>query len=129
MRIAAIADLHYRVNSRASLKQWMPGVEREADVLVLAGDLTDTGRTEEMEVLLKDLKEISLPKVAVLGNHDYESDQEVQLSKMLKEQRVLVLEGNVLEIDAIGFVGTKGFAGGLEPYDPAFRRKRPQRFH
>ncbi len=114
MKIAAIADLHYRVNSNGLLNQLMPNVEREADLLVLAGDLTDTGKRAEMQILLTDLKPLSLPKVAVLGNHDYESDHAEELTLMLKQAGVLVLEGNVMEIDGVGFVGTKGFAGGFD---------------
>src|SRR5690606_33159598 len=96
-----------------TIRPLLDGVEQAADLLVLAGDLTDTGQTAEMEVLLREIEPLSLPMVAVLGNHDHESDLADQLAKMLVDRGVCVLEGTVCEIDGVGFVGTKGFAGGF----------------
>ncbi len=75
MRIAAIADLHCRANSAGTIRPLLAGVEREADLLILAGDLTDTGLPDEIKVLDEELKGLKLPIVAVLGNHDHESDK------------------------------------------------------
>jgi Icc-related predicted phosphoesterase len=113
VKIAAIADLHCRVNMTDDIRTLLKQVQREADVLVLAGDLTDTGLPAEMEVVLKELERLSMPKVAVLGNHDHESDQAEVLANMLRSQGINVLEGTVCEIESIGFVGTKGFCGGF----------------
>ena len=51
----------------------------EADVLVLAGDLTNFGQPDEMEPLLNVLVRLRLPTIVVLGNHDYESGKEAEL--------------------------------------------------
>ncbi len=85
-----------------------------ADVLVLTGDLTDTGLPREMDVLAGVLERLSLPIVAVLGNHDHESDQAERLTAMLCDIDVRVLDGSVCEIDGVGFVGSKGFCGGFD---------------
>ena len=114
MRIAAIGDLHYRADSTGLLQHLLPGIEGVADLLILAGDLTDSGQPAEMQVLLHDLKEIPLRIIAVLGNHDHESDQAERLAEMLRESGITVLEGNVVEIENVGFVGTKGFCGGFD---------------
>ncbi|MDQ4075778.1 MAG: metallophosphoesterase, partial [Chloroflexota bacterium] len=111
MRIAAIGDLHYRPNS--VFRPLLQEIEREADLLVLAGDLTDTGRPIEMEVLLSELGPFPLPVVAVLGNHDHESGQAERLSDMLRAAGVILLDGTVVEVEGVGFVGTKGFCGGF----------------
>ena len=114
MRIAAIADLHCRIDSRGMVQDLLKNVENEADVLVLAGDLTDTGLPAEMDVLLDELKPFTLPIVTVLGNHDHESDQAETLAEMLTgRENIRVLQGNVFEIDGVGFIGTKGFCGGF----------------
>ncbi len=114
MRIAAIADIHYRVNSAGKLRQLLGEIEREADILVMPGDFTDTGLPAEMEVLIKDLSQIRVPMVAVLGNHDYESDQEELLKKMMRDKGILLLDGGaVCEFGGVGFVGTKGYCGGF----------------
>ena len=52
MRIAASADLHFTPQSYAKLKDQFERVRDDADVLVLAGDLTNYGQPEEMEPLL-----------------------------------------------------------------------------
>jgi Icc-related predicted phosphoesterase len=84
------------------------------DVLILAGDLTDSGLPSELEVLLVELKQFSIPILAVLGNHDHENDQAQELTDMLNQANVCLLDGTVMEIDGVGFVGTKGFCGGFE---------------
>ena len=85
----------------------------EADVLVLAGDLTNYGLPNEMEPLLNVLVRLRLPTVAVLGNHDYESGKEEELCRMMVEAGIKVLNGSAYERDGVGFAGTKGFVGGF----------------
>jgi hypothetical protein len=114
VRLAALADLHCRVGSGPEVRRLLEGVGGEADALVLPGDLTDTGLPAEMLELLDPLAELALPVVAVLGNHDHESDQAERLAHMLAEAGIRVLEGSVCEIDGVGFVGTKGFCGGFD---------------
>ncbi|MCL6582673.1 MAG: metallophosphoesterase [bacterium] len=113
MRIAAIGDLHCKSDSAGMIRQLLKGVDREADILLLAGDITNLGLVEEMEVLLDELSFFSLPKVAVIGNHDHESNQIELLIKMMTESGILVLDGTSCLIDKVGIVGTKGFCGGF----------------
>lgn len=113
MKIAAIGDLHCKIDSGGLVKQLVAGVEDRADMLVLAGDLTNRGLAEEMQVLVEDLQALSLPIVAVMGNHDHESNQIQLLVNMLRGSGVCVLENDVCEIRGIGFIGTKGFCGGF----------------
>lgn len=115
MKIAAIADLHCRVTSAGEIQPLLEGVET-ADVLLLAGDLTDTGLPAEMEVLLAELAFLEIPIIAVLGNHDHESDARERLAKMLADAGILLLEGTAHEIGDVGFAGTKGFCGGFDRY-------------
>ncbi|MCL4298549.1 MAG: metallophosphoesterase [Anaerolineae bacterium] len=114
MRIAAIADLHCRANSAGTIRPLLEDVEHEADLLILAGDLTDTGLPDEIKILEEELQGLSLPIVAVLGNHDHESDQASALTEMLCNNEIIVLDGTVVEIEGVGFVGTKGFCGGFD---------------
>lgn len=114
MRVAAIADLHCRANSAGLIRPLLGDVERQADVLVLAGDLTDNGLPDEIKTLESELAGLSLPIIAVLGNHDHESDQSEALTEMLCNQGITVLDGTVCEIGDVGFVGTKGFCGGFD---------------
>lgn len=113
MRIAASADLHFTPQSYARLQDQFERVRDEADLLVLAGDLTNYGQPEEMEPLLNVLVRLRLPTVVVLGNHDYESGKEDELRRMLLNGGIKVLDGSGYERDSVGFAGTKGFVGGF----------------
>jgi uncharacterized protein len=113
MKIAALADLHFSPQSYDRVRDAMGRVRDEADVMVLAGDLTNFGKPAEMESLLNALVRIRIPIVAVLGNHDYESGNEQELIQMMTAEGIKVLDGTAYERDGIGFAGTKGFLGGF----------------
>lgn len=113
MRIAATADLHYSPQSYDHIREPLAHVRDEADVLVIAGDLTNYGKPEEMHSLLNALVRLRLPIVAVLGNHDYESSCEQELMRMMTEEGIKVLDGSSYERDGVGFAGAKGFIGGF----------------
>ena len=113
MRIAASADLHFTPQSYAKLKDQFERVRDDADVLVLAGDLTNYGQPDEMEPLLNVLVRLRLPTIVVLGNHDYESGKEEELRRMMIAGGVKVLDGSGYERDGVGFAGAKGFIGGF----------------
>ena len=113
MRIAATADLHFSPQGYASLKDQFERVRDDADVLILAGDLTNYGQPDEMDRLLNVLLRLRIPTIAVLGNHDYESSKEEELCRMMMAAGLKVLDGTAYERDGVGFAGTKGFVGGF----------------
>jgi len=113
MRIAATADLHFTPQNYDRIREPLARVRDEADLLVIAGDLTNYGKPEEMHSLLNALVRLRIPIVAVLGNHDYESGQETELIKMMTTEGIKVLDGSAYERDGVGFAGTKGFVGGF----------------
>jgi Icc-related predicted phosphoesterase len=113
MRIAATADLHFTASRQSVLHDQIGRVRDEADVLVLAGDLTNYGQPEEMAPLLNVVVRSRIPTVAVLGNHDYESGKQSELMAMMSAAGIKVLDGTAYERDGVGFAGTKGFVGGF----------------
>lgn len=113
MRVAATADLHFTPTRFTALKDQLNQVRNEADVLVLAGDLTNFGQPSEMEPLLNAIVRLRIPTIAVLGNHDYESGQQEELMRMMTSEGLKVLDGSAYERDGLGFAGTKGFVGGF----------------
>jgi Icc-related predicted phosphoesterase len=113
MRIAAAADLHFTPQNYDRIREQMNRVRDEADLLVLAGDLTNFGKPDEIDSLLSALVRLRVPIVAVLGNHDYESGHADQLMKRMTDEGVKVLDGTAYERDGVGFAGTKGFPGGF----------------
>lgn len=86
------------------------------DVLLICGDLTDTGRPEEAEVLAAELEACHIPVVGVLGNHDFESGVPEQVIEILNSDDVHILDGESVIIAGIGFAGVKGFGGGFGQY-------------
>lgn len=114
MRIAAVGDLHFGTGSEGALREMFAQVGRSADILVLCGDLTSHGRPEQMHGFLEELAAVKIPIVAVLGNHDHESDAADALATVMEAAGVHVLDGDHIEIEGIGFAGTKGFTGGFD---------------
>ncbi len=115
VRIAALGDLHYSRNAaQGSLQPLFTQITESADVLVLAGDLTDYGLAEEARALAREItSSLKIPSVAVLGNHDCESGQHEEIRRILLDAGVVTLDGDTTEIHGIGFAGVKGFAGGF----------------
>jgi len=112
VRIAAVADLHFG-RAGPPLRTLFGEVAERSDVLALCGDLTDTGEPEEARALARALSATSIPTVAVLGNHDYESGKMAEVSRILCDAGVHVLDGGSYEVYGVGFAGVKGFAGGF----------------
>jgi len=113
LKVAAVGDLHMKDDGTISYKDLFGEVSRVADVLVLTGDLTDLGKPHEAELLAEDLRACSIPVVGVLGNHDYECNAVEEISKILRQAGVRLLDGQATEVEGVGFVGVKGFAGGF----------------
>ncbi len=113
LKVAALADLHVKEGEVRPYRELFDEICGAADVLVLAGDLTDFGRPEEAHVLAEDVRACSLPVLAVLGNHDHDSNQAYEVRRILREAGVKLLEGQTHVIGNVGFVGAKGFGGGF----------------
>lgn len=112
MTVAAIGDLHVTEDSVAPYRELFAEISRTADVLVLCGDLTNFGKTTEAEILAEDLRTCDIPVVGVLGNHDFECGQPEEVTRILHEAGMTVLDEQAIEIDGVGFAGVKGFMGG-----------------
>jgi Icc-related predicted phosphoesterase len=114
LRVAAAADIHAREGDAGRLHALVRDVAQDADVLVLGGDLTDLGRLEQAEVLLEAFDDCPIPVIATLGNHDYESGNAEEISRLLAESTVHLLDRSSVVIDGVGFSGVKGFGGGFD---------------
>ena len=115
MKLAAVGDLHC---SRSHVGFWAPRlrpVSDEADILLLAGDLTLTGDPQELRVLLDELAAVSIPIIAVLGNHDYASGRARVIAESLRRARIQHLEGSTTTVGNVAIVGAMGIDGGFAP--------------
>jgi Icc-related predicted phosphoesterase len=117
IRIAAVADVHFGADSVGTLRPHLDLLPEHADVLLLGGDLTRIGDPLEAAALADELAGVDVPKLAVLGNHDYHSDAAAKVCHALEPADVRVLEGEnaVVEVDGatVGVAGAKGFGGGF----------------
>src|SRR2546428_12521335 len=93
MRIAATADLHFTPQRYAVLRDQLSKIRDDADLLVLAGDLTNYGQPAEMGPLVNGLVRVRVPTVGGLGNYDYESGREAHLMQMMRAGRIKGLGG------------------------------------
>lgn len=115
MKVAALGDIHVHETAVNKYKELFRHISGVADVMVLCGDITDLGKPKEAEVLAEELSAFTIPVVGVLGNHDYESGKEKEVKKILSSY-MKFLDDEPVEINGIGFVGTKGFGGGFGRY-------------
>jgi len=113
VRLAAVGDIHCTKSSQGVLQPLFAAVAEQADVLILCGDLTDYGQPDEAHVLVRELSAVSVPVVAVLGNHDFESGQQAAVTEILCASGVQMLDGDACEVKGVGFAGVKGFGGGF----------------
>jgi Icc-related predicted phosphoesterase len=113
VRVALIADLHCTKTSQGAFQPLFSSITEAADLLLIAGDLTDYGLPDEAQVLARELSTLRMPVVAVLGNHDVESSRQSEVAHVLKDAGVSVLDGDACEVLGVGIAGTKGFGGGF----------------
>jgi Icc-related predicted phosphoesterase len=127
MRVAAVGDVHVGTDSAGLLTEGLAPVAEQADVLLIAGDLTRCGEPAEAKILADVLEPLPIPVVAVLGNHDHHADRADELVDILNDADVTVLEGDTTTIEVpvsgadgdtdgsvtLGIAGTKGFGGGF----------------
>jgi Icc-related predicted phosphoesterase len=117
IRVAAVGDVHVGLECAGQLRPGFDGLAEHADLLLLAGDLTRCGEPAEIDVLCGELTDLTVPVVAVLGNHDHHAGQPEEITRRLGEAGIHVLEGTAVALDvdgvSVGVAGTKGFGGGF----------------
>jgi Icc-related predicted phosphoesterase len=117
IRVAAVGDIHMGPDSQGRLRPAFETLPNCADLLLLAGDLTRHGTVEEARVVAREVGGLPVPVIAVLGNHDHHDERPDEVTAILEEAGIRVLEGEgtVVEADGgrVGVAGTKGFGGGF----------------
>lgn len=130
VRIAAIADLHVRTRDDLTrLGDALANLESEADILLMAGDLTENGLVTEMQVLADQLAPLTIPTFAIFGNHDRRGMRRRTLSRILKNAGVHVLDssGSIVTLTdghTLAIAGIIGTGGGFregEQFGPGAR--------
>jgi Icc-related predicted phosphoesterase len=118
IRIAAAGDVHFgRDSDRERAREAFGALHGQVDLILLAGDLTTHGEPEQAAILADAVRDLGIPVITVLGNHDHHSARADEVTVVLEEAGIVVLDRShhILEVcDAeLGIVGTKGFVGGF----------------
>ncbi len=117
IRLAAIADTHCTQRTCDRLSPVWRELNDKADLFLVAGDLTTTGTAQEAEILARELSVVDVPVAVVLGNHDYHAGAEGEVTRILRDAGIHVLEGDSLTLqingESVGVAGIKGFGGGF----------------
>ncbi|MBI3961877.1 MAG: metallophosphoesterase [Deinococcus sp.] len=121
-RIAAVGDLHCHAATVERIRGFLAEATAQADLLLLAGDLTENGTPLEAELLASCLGEVPVPVAVVLGNHDWDplanrangAQREARrtvagAAQVLDGRSVLFQSGN----RTIGIAGASGCYGDL----------------
>ena len=117
VHIAAAGDIHCTESRRREIERAFRELDDAVDLVLLAGDLTTYGEPEQAAVLADVVREVEPPVVAVLGNHDWHSNRQDEIVRLLREAGVTVLDRSWTTMNLrgtdVGVVGTKGFVGGF----------------
>ena len=117
IRVAAAADLHCSEQLRDRIVRAFDNVQSEADLILLGGDLTTQGEPEQALVLADACRDLEIPVIAVLGNHDHHADRCAEVTEVLEASGIVVLDRShtIIEVGGldVGIVGCKGFVGGF----------------
>jgi Icc-related predicted phosphoesterase len=115
--VAAVGDVHASAERGEHLERSFAALGDDADLLLLAGDLTTHGLAEEATALADACRAVRQPVLAVLGNHDHHNAQADRVAEALEDAGVTVLDGGHVVLETadmqVGVVGTKGFVGGF----------------
>jgi len=125
VRVAAAGDIHVERHNRDEVARSFAALDSQADIVLIAGDMTTHGEPEQAELFVSCRRETELPVVAVLGNHDWHANRHDEFVAVLREGGVVVLEGAswCCEVAGatVGVAGAKGFVGGFEgSFQPDF---------
>jgi Icc-related predicted phosphoesterase len=113
LTVAAIGDLHVTEHGQHQFRDVFLEMSQVAGVAALCGDLTNFGKLREAENLAEDLRSLTIPTVAVLGNHDVEAGETEDVLRILEQAGVTMLDEQAVVIEGVGFAGVKGFLGGF----------------
>ncbi|MFG2819678.1 metallophosphoesterase [Kitasatospora sp. NPDC048365] len=118
VRVAAVGDIHLAPDAAGRYRGAFQALGGQADVLLLAGDLTRHGSAEEARTVAAEVAGLPVPVLAVLGNHDHQDGRPDEVAAILRDEGgVGVLEGSAAVLSLagrrVGVAGTKGFGGGF----------------
>ncbi|MDR7300038.1 Icc-related predicted phosphoesterase [Haloactinomyces albus] len=112
-----MGDVHMDRGARGAFRPAMERIDEHADVLLLAGDLSNYGTIEEAREVVEEFRDLPVPVIGVLGNHDHQDARPEEFATVLRDAGIQVLEGDTAVVSVgeqrLGVAGVKGFGGGF----------------
>jgi Icc-related predicted phosphoesterase len=117
VRVAAVGDVHMDQDVLGVFRPALEQLPDRADMLLLAGDLTRHGTASEARCVASEFGGLGVPVIAVLGNHDYHSDEPDAVMGILRDAGIIVLDAAAHTFEVAGtsvaVAGLAGFGGGF----------------
>ena len=117
LRIAAAGDVHCDEANREQTAAAFAKLAGDADLVLLAGDLTTHGEPENAAVLADACRDLEMPIYTVLGNHDWHAGKAAEIGEVLADGGITVLDRAharcTIDGVSVGVAGAKGFVGGF----------------
>src|SRR3954469_23629849 len=117
IKVATAGDIHCSQANREETTAAFAAIDGTVDLILLAGDLTTHGEPEQAQVLADACRDLSTPVVAVLGNHDWHVNRVPELTRVVQDAGIELLDRShtIIGIEGVqvGIVGVKGHVGGF----------------
>ena len=113
VRVAAIGDLHCTKASQGAFQPLFARIGESADVLLIAGDLTDYGLLRKRVSSRANCRRCTFRSWRCSAITTSNPDKEDEVRQMLADAGVTVLNGDACEVHGVGIAGVKGFGGGF----------------
>lgn len=126
IKVAVFSDMHLGVyNNNSIIKKIVQKIKKiNPDVVIIPGDFIYFIDKNKLVEQFLDLKNISVPVLAVLGNHDYgkpEKNISQDLNLVLESLGIIMIDNQVKKIningDLIEFIGTEDIWVGNPDYE------------
>ncbi|MDD3711016.1 MAG: metallophosphoesterase [Patescibacteria group bacterium] len=126
IKVAVFSDMHLGVyNNDSIIKKIVQKIKKiNPDVVIIPGDFIYFIDKNKLVEQFSDLKNISVPVLAVLGNHDYgkpEKNISQDLNSVLESLGIIMIDNQVKKIningDLIEFIGTEDIWVGNPDYE------------
>ena len=110
VKLVIVSDLHLGYhNTRADLHSWLTLLKAEhPDAILIGGDLIDGSyRPVAREHMAEEFRNLDIPVIACLGNHDYYTGLNADL-QFCRDAGIMVLRDRAIFLDGIGNITVIG---------------------
>ncbi|MFY9233109.1 MAG: metallophosphoesterase [Fimbriimonadaceae bacterium] len=121
LRVAVLSDVHVNHDNatRRARESVQLAIAEKPDILVVTGDFVNSSRDHALaniQSAFQDLAGVSFPCVAVMGNHDYWTDQPRKIMDAVRQTPLKLLINETFEHRGVTIAGFDDAIGGHPGY-------------